>query len=502
MESTKVNKVKNKCMTSTVFISSLRCLVLLGLFFTNLANAAAVCSAGALAGTSPADACQKHAASSFDQYASIMTYVAQASLTNCAVTYTQKSSGVVTVENSPISCTCATTPVNRNTFIHFTGPASDPTSVPTTPPPLPNQCNQNCIENYSPSLTDKFAGGDGSGNGLNCVRMNANDLSANCALFWQPTGATCFPPPPVNCTAPQVRNANNQCETPACPAGQQRETSLGACKPIVCYAPLVKVGDICKIPECPTGSTYEYKDGAGSCIKNAPLCSPPLVNINGVCVTPKCATGQVLDSATGVCKPDPANNSNTGSGSGTGTGTGTGTGSGGTGAGGAGSPTGSTGTNTGGSGLCVTPPCGKCDPSKETCGNTFGGSCKSDFQCNGDAIQCAVATATNKAECLQQALRVDTEKDPAYAKGKAIIERVGEFGEADGYKKETVSLAQVDTSNPYSSSCPSDALLFAYKGTQYMMPWSKYCNIFQIMGSIMVTCSLLTAALLLSKGNY
>ena len=554
MESIKVNKVKNKCTMFTVSTSFLRYLVLLGLFLTSPVFAAAYCAVSGLEsnlafrGVDPQSGCRAYIANlQIGQPSRTFGYIGVTKSTTGGYACRFNDSPLATPfsesnSEAPMYCACDTLPVKRKLFITFSGPRSDPNAVPLTPPPLPNTCNQSCIENFSPSLTDIQAGGDGLGTGLPCLLMDSGNVSS-CTLTFVPTGQSCFNLP-ITCTLPQIPNGNSQCETPACPVGQQRETSLGACKPVVCNSPMIKVGNLCKIPECETGSTYEYKDGAGSCVKNAPLCQTPLINVNNVCILPSCATGQVLDSASGVCKPNPDNNLGTGTGGtgtgGTGTGgTGTGgtgsggTGSGGTGSGGTGSGgtgtggigTGGTGTggtgsgtpspnsgggtnpgsgitNTGGDGLCKTPPCGKCDPAKETCGNTFGGSCKSNFQCNGDAIQCAVATATNKSECLQQSLLVDKDNDPAYAKGKAILDRVGDLGENDGYKKETVSISQVDTSNPYTSNCPSDAEFFSYKGTQFMIPWSKFCNIFQIMGSVMVLCSLLTAGLLLSKGNY
>lgn len=352
----------------------------------------------------------------------------------------------------------------------------------------------------------------------------------------------CKPPVPT-CIPPQQLNAQNICETPMCPVGQVRKTSFDACTPIVCTPPLVKEGNFCVLPKCPSGETYEFKNGSGQCVKNDPICTPPQTLVNGVCKTPTCGTGMVLTSS-GSCIPDPAINPNTkgsagqsgtgtgasgtgtgssgtgtgtggtgtgsgtgGSGGGTGTGTGsTGTSTGGTtggatgSAGGGGGGSGSSNTNTGGDGLCKTPPCGECDPATDTCGDTFGGSCKSGFQCNGDAIQCAVAQATNKAECDLKSIYVDTEVDPAFLEGKTAFDAgTKALGLDGGIPVTNGGNLEINSSNPLSSSCPADIQLFEYKGSQYKIPISNYCNIFQLMGNIMLLVASLISMKIIMK---
>lgn len=516
----------------------LRCLVLLGLCLINNAFAAAVCTnAGGLYSRSSPQATAD--AEQAAQLPSGFTAVLYASAQRVGTgTYdfnyhVNRADGSL-YQNTTMTavCGCATSDDLRSHTIHYTGTGVDRRWTDWNP--QPNTCNDNCVENFDPVGTRNrvvvlagqpplYTGTDPTRQEFVCNTMNqVSGVEVGCGGVWKPTGATCFQPLPVICQAPQVLNGNNQCETPACPTGQQRETSLGACKPIVCYAPLVKVGDICKLPECPSGQTYEFSNGAGSCVKNDPLCTTPLINKNGVCVLPICSTGMVLDSVTGVCKPNPVNNPNTTSGSGTGTGTGTGTTSGTTGtSGGGGSPTPITNTNgttsagttnttsptptgsstnTSASGTCTTAPCGSCDPTKETCGNTFGGSCKTGFKCNGDAIQCAVAQATNKSECELQALAVDTEKDTAFIEGKAAFDAgTKALGKDGGIAVASGGAITINSSNPFSSSCPADMQLFTYKGTQYMLPLAQYCNIFQIMGNIMLLCASLIALKIIMK---
>lgn len=331
----------------------------------------------------------------------------------------------------------------------------------------------------------------------------------------------------IQCTPPKIVNQNGVCETPACPAGQVRKTENGICETFTCTAPLVKVGNICTLPSCPTGQTYVYSNGSGSCQKTDPICYPPKVLKDGQCITPQCGAGMVLDNATAQCKPDPAknpkqptnggtNNSNGvgNNGSGTGTnGVGSGSGSSGTGTGGDtgtttgtgnGSPTGNgttgTSTNTGDSGLCKTPPCGNCDPATETCGNTFNGSCDSEYKCNGDAIQCAVALATNKAECAVAALKIDKTNQPLLDGGKTAIDGgTKKLGEAGGIQATNGGSIAINTSNPYGGSCINDYYIGTFKGQSMSIPLSNYCTAFNVVGNIMLLIASLISIKIIMK---
>ncbi len=547
----------------------LRCLVLLGLCLTSAANATVkywVTGYPAYFGATPQQGCTAYANYLLNSGYLNATAIT-ASETTCnytvdtVVTYGQPAQPVIRSE--PISAACVTHPttdLNGTTSIWFRKDVSavlylfnggSAVDVPA------NQCIDRCQAVLNTSKTASFAAATTDGTSLGSIACSpanaAIGSTVTCSAFFDETTTLCGTPTTntVNifhscpsgqrldtsnnsckliptCTAPQQLNAQFICESPACPTGQVRETALGLCKPIVCTAPLQKVGNECQIPSCPTGETYEYTNGIGSCVKNAPLCQLPQTLVNGICKSPTCATGMMLHSS-GSCIPNPLTNPNTSAGSGSGTGTGTGTGGGTTGtSGGGGAATGITGsgggataggttagagtgtsggsgsggtsTNTSKSGTCTTAPCGECDPTKETCGNTFGGSCKSGFKCNGDAIQCAVAQATNKAECLLKSLYVETQDNLIYNEGKTTVDAgTKALGTTGGIQVQSGGAITIDSNNPFSSSCPADMPLFTYKSQQYMLPLGQYCNIFQIMGNIMLLCASLIALKIIMK---
>ncbi len=542
-------------MMYSAFMFWLRCLVLLGLCSISQVFAGATFTTAGNGGTAASSAfasCQlmsnqRNTPPNSSEVWSVQSVSPTVCTLQITYTTTTQQPGIYPL---PIEGSCSTSPTDILHTIHHNG-LQPPDFRWTDWNPQANQCQQDsCISNFDSSATRNrvivqsgqpplYTGTDPSRQEFVCNSIPAGTNASYCTGVWNPTGSTCVPDCPsgyskINgvcvahptCTSPQILNQQFICETPACPTGQVRETSLGACKPIVCTSPLIKVGNVCEMPKCPTGETYEYTNGVGQCVKNDPLCSLPMINVNGICKLPTCPTGMVLDNTTGSCKLNPLTNNITG---GTGTGTGTGTSGGTTGtSGGGGAATGITGsgggataggttagagtgtsggsgsggtsTNTSKSGTCTTAPCGECDPTKETCGNTFGGSCKSGFKCNGDAIQCAVAQATNKAECLLKSLYVETEDNLIYNEGKATVDAgTKALGTTGGIQVASGGAITIDSTNPFSSSCPSDMNLFTYKGSQYMLPLAQYCNIFQIMGNIMLLCASLIALKIIMK---
>lgn len=544
-------------MTYSVFMFFLRCLVLLGLCSVNSVFAATEYSTYPDWFSTHRAACERWiSVQNIGSGASNPLVYSTSNSSLCTATRT--STGAVVTTNIDTRCTASTSQYDFTVGVGggLTSLLADAAAVLDTDPLPAPQCVDSCVLTLTPngslflnSYQASLGGGDpffsfnkqpvtAKYSGSTCVMpppcaagtlAGANGTCIPDPQYCPPPNAkdvngVCKPPLPI-CVPPQVLNQQLICETPMCPVGQVRTTASSACAPIVCTPPLVKEGNFCVLPKCGTGESYEYRDGIGQCVKNDPVCIPPQTLVNGICKTPTCGAGMIL-SAAGSCIPDPTINPNTkgstgqsgtGTGtSGTGTGgvTGTGNGSGTTGTVTGTSPTGSgtgstatsggggtggTSTNTGGAGLCTTPPCGNCDPATETCGDTFGGSCKSGFTCNGDAIQCAVAQATNKAECDLKSIYIDTEIDSAFIEGKAIFEGgTKAFGEAGGLTATNGSIL-INSTNPYASSCPADVQLFEYKGSSYKLPLSNYCNIFQIMGNIMLLAASLIALKIIMK---
>jgi hypothetical protein len=382
-------------------------------------------------------------------------------------------------------------------------------------------CHEGCLANLdvNASKTNGTFGcrqNTGFGN-INTIGSAVKGDQIQCLMQYKPTATTCTVP---TCTPPQELNQFGQCQTPACPAGQARASFGAACTPIVCTPPMVKEGNSCVIPKCPSGQVYKYENGAGSCVRDQPICVPPTTLVGNQCIDVPCPAGMIKDN--GVCKPNPANNTSNNSGTNstnkptlndsTGTTTSTPTPKPDTATGASNNPTDKpatstntkpttgTSTNTGDSGLCKTPPCGNCDPATQTCGNTFGGSCDSDFKCNGDAIQCAVALATNKQECATASLKIEKDNQPILDEGKkAIDDGTKALGTTGGIGVTNGNAITINSSNPYTSQCPADYYLATYKGTELKIPLSKYCNIFEIMGNIILLAASLISMKIIMK---
>lgn len=411
-------------------------------------------------------------------------------------------------------------------------------------PPFPaNYCDNKCVVNFDQATSSAYARSQDSalpatGNYVSCTPKSAPvGTTVSCSPYYIPPAAnssTCnldagTPPPcpagnyrnasgtcvkyPV-CTLPQVLDTTtNTCVYPACPSGTSRVTTGAACTPIACVPPMVRVGSVCQIPTCSAGETYEFKNGSGSCVVLANPCPSPKTLINGICQSPVCAAGTALN-ALGQCAASTGATSTASTSSNspslitstqkaiavtttTSTGSTTTTDSTIT------TPVTGGSSGTGGAGTCTTPPCGACDPALGVCGTTFGGSCKEDFQCSGDAIQCAVAKATNKTECALKSIKVETENNAVYTEGQTAVDAgaggAKRMGSAGGIAATEQSMTQVDKTNPFSSGCPADYSLATYKGTEIKIPLSKMCNIFEIMGKIMLACAGLICVRILTK---
>lgn len=368
---------------------------------------------------------------------------------------------------------------------------------------------------------------------------------------------TCTACTPVTCTASQVKNAfgvcktqctppevltNGTCQLPACPAGTERvgtstqcvqncpafskRNAAGMCEEIKCTPPMVKKNNQCELPKCPTGESLEVKNGLAKCVPENQDCLPPKVMVNGVCELPKCPIGTTQQqdgtckktecpqgtslnaqgqcksgdcavgttkNAAGICVATQCPQGQTVGASGacvgtdnpqdvrnnpiTGDGTTSGTGTGGTGSG--------TGT---------------CDPATTECsGATFGGSCESDFECTGDAVQCAVATATNKAECLLQLFKAPKETTLAQI-GDGAINGESPAGTLAGVPKSEFTIGNFNSTNPLGATCPQDVNLGSFLGHDLIFPLSKFCGVFQILGYLILIIATMISIRIVMKG--
>jgi hypothetical protein len=119
----------------------------------------------------------------------------------------------------------------------------------------------------------------------------------------------------------------------------------------------------------------------------------------------------------------------------------------------------------------------------------FGGTCAGEFNCTGDAVECAIATAVNRARCL---LTPSAEIEQVAGQLAA-----GTFGQALPVTEK--DLSAFDQTNPLGSGCPGDQVL-VLGGTSVTLPFSAHCSELQLLGNLIVTFTLLWATIFVLKG--
>lgn len=123
-------------------------------------------------------------------------------------------------------------------------------------------------------------------------------------------------------------------------------------------------------------------------------------------------------------------------------------------------------------------------------GSSFTGSCKSGFQCEGDAIQCAIAKEQHQRNCK---LFDEKTSDPAY---QAAVDGTDEQS-ADKLKSEAqqVSVGSFDSTGfGWGSSCPADPsipLNFGGISAEFSIPFSRICGPLGILSMAGVGITLL-----------
>lgn len=142
----------------------------------------------------------------------------------------------------------------------------------------------------------------------------------------------------------------------------------------------------------------------------------------------------------------------------------------------------------------------KQNPDLQVCksGSYSDTSCGSSPSCTGDAVQCAQAANAFKAYC-------ETKKTADAVNGSGdVSETFGNLNAAFQFAASTDSLlpgkgdlniGSLDQSNPWNSTCLADKEVAEFEGHKITIPFSKYCSIFELMGSISVAVTLLVAAL-------
>lgn len=128
---------------------------------------------------------------------------------------------------------------------------------------------------------------------------------------------------------------------------------------------------------------------------------------------------------------------------------------------------------------------------------SWSGSCGA-FQCEGDAVNCAIARKIHQDRCDD---KNDLEKfEPAAEEGRRILmgeddEAVQGFLNKEGDHKRTINLAnEIKETGEYqfSAQCWSD-LTVNIMGAAFTLPLSKLCSLFEMLGFALLAASYLWA---------
>jgi hypothetical protein len=132
--------------------------------------------------------------------------------------------------------------------------------------------------------------------------------------------------------------------------------------------------------------------------------------------------------------------------------------------------------------------------------SSWGGSCESQFVCDGDAVQCAQAQAAWLTTC---SLRTDRANSTVLA-GNAAIDGTDRAGiEASLGKNQTTafSLSSLISSNPVfgaTGGCPGDSSV-SVAGVSVTVPFSSLCGMFNQIGIALQGLAYLVAAFIVFR---
>lgn len=131
--------------------------------------------------------------------------------------------------------------------------------------------------------------------------------------------------------------------------------------------------------------------------------------------------------------------------------------------------------------------------------DSFGGACDAGFQCEGDAIQCALAKEVHQRNCQWF-------KDPPVAMREA-----GEKALAGGVQPDWHPYKQAGGGTPFSLSsaldrsdalggggCPADTV-FGVMGQTLTISWSQFCGSLAMLGNIAVALTALACAFIVFR---
>lgn len=131
---------------------------------------------------------------------------------------------------------------------------------------------------------------------------------------------------------------------------------------------------------------------------------------------------------------------------------------------------------------------------------SFGGGCTGgggSFTCDGDAVQCAIAREQHKRACEWSWVEPELKAkgDTAMAGG----DQPNGHPFKDAQQSEMSFASQIDTTNRLPGSCPGDEAI-SVGGHSFVIPWSRACGSFEMLGNVVVGFALLAAASIVFRG--
>jgi hypothetical protein len=134
-----------------------------------------------------------------------------------------------------------------------------------------------------------------------------------------------------------------------------------------------------------------------------------------------------------------------------------------------------------------------------TGGGSFMGSCQAQFQCDGDAVMCATAKATNEIQC---AVTGGQDEVTLYNDRKSAV---GAFGTpydlSANSTTTTFSASSFDTSNMLGSGAGLTDKTVTFLGRSVTIPFSTLNPSLEMLGNALVACAFLVAIMIVGRGR-
>lgn len=128
-------------------------------------------------------------------------------------------------------------------------------------------------------------------------------------------------------------------------------------------------------------------------------------------------------------------------------------------------------------------------------GSSFSGSCQSDFACDGDAIQCAIAKEIYKQNCK---INETTDESALYNASKN--ETGSQIGDLPRNETKNIGPGSFNTTNLLGAqTCISDKAI-TVMGQSITLPFSTVCQYLEMLGNLLLSVSFLLAGRIIIRG--